>query len=476
MVRWNLLGVVLLGLMLPATARTADAQDNVPAEAWKLEDVPQIWTSFPNDHYSSLGGYAWFRCLVQVPESWEGRKLELFVEAVDDAREVYFNGDEIGILGSFPPAYRSGLGTSLRFPIEGRKVLFGQTNVVAVRIYQYQGRSGFNVAAPVLFGGDQAIRLKGPWEGSPGDDQAWARLSVRTQIDEQATFAETEDGAEINRTLKQLDDDEGPLAVADAIEKMTIADDLRLELAVGEPHVRQPLSFKWDQRARLWVVQYLQYPKPAGLKMVSRDKYLRAVFDKVPLPPPHHFKGRDAITIHEDTDHDGVYDLHKTFVDGLSLATSFAFGRGGLWVLNPPYLLFYPDRDGDDVPDRDPDVILEGFGLEDSHSIANNLRWGPDGWLRSAATFAVMDPRISPFIRWVSSYGVTTPKRDATRRSPRAAETRLVLNSTPRAGFFPATTAATRGGFTTSREVIRTRGSASMASYPILTRSVTSAP
>ncbi|HAA51503.1 MAG TPA: dehydrogenase, partial [Planctomycetaceae bacterium] len=23
----------------------------------------------------------------------------------------------------------------------------------------------------------------------------------------------------------------------------------------------------------------------------------------------------------------------------------------------------------------------EGFGLEDSHSVANSLRWGPDGWL-----------------------------------------------------------------------------------------------
>src|SRR4029453_10323465 len=55
--------------------------------------------------------------------------------------------------------------------------------------------------------------------------------------------------------------------------------------------------------------------------------------------------------------------------------------RGGLWVLNPPYLLFYPDADGDDVPDGDPVVYLEGFGIEDSHSITNTLRFGPDGWL-----------------------------------------------------------------------------------------------
>ena len=55
-----------------------------------------------------------------------------------------------------------------------------------------------------------------------------------------------------------------------------------------------------------------------------------------------------------------------------------------MWVLNPPYLLFYPDRNHDDVPDGDPEVHLQGFGLEDTHSVVNSLRWGPDGWLYAA--------------------------------------------------------------------------------------------
>src|SRR5438477_509298 len=59
-------------------------------------------------------------------------------------------------------------------------------------------------------------------------------------------------------------------------------------------------------------------------------------------------------------------------------------GRGGVWVLNPPYLLFYPTKDDADVPTGDPEVRLEGFGLEDTHSVVNSLRWGPDGWLYAA--------------------------------------------------------------------------------------------
>jgi putative heme-binding domain-containing protein len=176
----------------------------------------------------------------------------------------------------------------------------------------------------------------------------------------------------------------GPLAPAEALASFRVPDDLQLELVLAEPIVRQPVSLSFDERGRLWVVQYLQYPYPAGLRMVSHDGVWRAVYDKVPPPPPHHFRGKDKITIHEDTDGDGVYDRHKTFVDGLNIATAVAHGRGGVWVLNPPYLLFYPDANRDDVPDGDPVVHLRGFGLEDTHSVVNSLRWGSDGWLYAA--------------------------------------------------------------------------------------------
>lgn len=161
-------------------------------------------------------------------------------------------------------------------------------------------------------------------------------------------------------------------------------DDVTIEPALTEPEVRQPVCINFDERGRMWVVQYLQYPFPAGLKIVKYDEHLRAVFDKVPPAPPHHDRGADKITIHEDTNGDGKFDKHKTFIDGLNIATSALPGRGGVWVMNPPYLLFYPDEDQDDVPDGDPEVHLSGFGLEDTHAVANSLTWGPDGWLYGA--------------------------------------------------------------------------------------------
>jgi putative membrane-bound dehydrogenase-like protein len=166
-----------------------------------------------------------------------------------------------------------------------------------------------------------------------------------------------------------------------AVERMTVADGFDVSLVAAEPLVRQPVAMDFDNRGRLWVIQYLQYPNPNGLERVTVDRYSRTRYDRVPEPPPHGPRGADRITILEDTDGDGRMDRGRDFIDGLNLATGFAFAGDGVYVLNVPYLLFYPDRNHDDVPDGDPEVCLTGFGMEDAHSVANSLTWGPDGWL-----------------------------------------------------------------------------------------------
>ncbi|MCE9608846.1 MAG: ThuA domain-containing protein [Chthoniobacter sp.] len=186
------------------------------------------------------------------------------------------------------------------------------------------------------------------------------------------------------------------LSPEDSMKRFHVADDLELQQVLAEPIVKQPVFLNFDERGRMWVVQYLQYPAPAGLQMLSRDNVWRGVYDKVPPPPPGHFPGADKITIHEDTDGDGIFDKHKTFLEGLNICTAVCRCRGGVWVLNPPYLLFYADRNNDDIPDGDPEVHLAGFGLEDTHSVANSLRWGPDGWLYGAQGSTVTGHMIRP--------------------------------------------------------------------------------
>jgi putative heme-binding domain-containing protein len=178
--------------------------------------------------------------------------------------------------------------------------------------------------------------------------------------------------------------DTKPLSAAESLKHFKLRPGYAVDLIAEEPVVRQPLNISFDARGRMWVTQYIQYPFPKGLKIVEYDRYIRAKFDKIPLPPPRGDKGADRITIHEDTDGDGTFDKTTVFADGLNIATSALPGNGGVWVMNPPYLLFYPDANGDDVPDGDPVVHLSGFGLQDTHAVANSLTWGPDGWIYGA--------------------------------------------------------------------------------------------
>jgi putative membrane-bound dehydrogenase-like protein len=130
------------------------------------------------------------------------------------------------------------------------------------------------------------------------------------------------------------------------------------KLFAGEPAVRQPISFCIDDRGRLWVLEGNTYPAWRG-----------------------NFAEHDRVLIFEDTDGDGRYDTRKVFAEGLTYATGIEVGFGGVWVVAPPNLLFYPMKDGGDTPDGPPQILLDGFGSQGGHNVVNGFTWGPDGWL-----------------------------------------------------------------------------------------------
>src|SRR3954451_10033532 len=120
----------------------------------------------------------------------------------------------------------------------------------------------------------------------------------------------------------------------EAARRMTVAKGLKSTLFASEPMVRQSTFVKCDDRGRLWTIQYLQYPNPAGLKRVKVDRWSRTEYDRVPEPPPRGPRGADRITILEDTNGDGHADTAKDFVGGLNIATGLEFGHGGVYVLH----------------------------------------------------------------------------------------------------------------------------------------------
>jgi len=368
------------------------AATHAAGQQWGEITVPGAWEKQAG--LADYDGYGWYRCFVKVPDSWtnvKGRPLwvqsvTLSLLDVADAHELYINGKKIGSAGTMPPNFKSGKDLVRRYKVPPGLFKKGVYNAIAIRVYNKTGPGGFLSKAPVLSGYFLESVLAGKWEFRKGDDPSWAGPQSATRP-KQAFFDQFREATTVLQPTAETYTGQR-LSPAESFKKIKVADDLEVDLVLHEPLVAQPLSMTFDLRGRLWVVQYRQYPFPAGLKMISRDKYYRAVYDRVPPPPPHAkdspFRGRDRISIHEDTDGDGKFDKHKVFVDGLSIATAVTPVKGGAWVLNPPYLLFYPDSDGDDIPDGSPQVHLTGFGMEDTHSVVNSLQMGPDGWLYAA--------------------------------------------------------------------------------------------
>jgi putative membrane-bound dehydrogenase-like protein len=148
------------------------------------------------------------------------------------------------------------------------------------------------------------------------------------------------------------------LAAEAAAAAMKLPEGFRVTVCAAEPEVQQPIAMALDDRGRTWIAEAYEYP-------------VRAAGDK----------GRDRILIFEDLDGDGKFDSRKVFAEGLNLVSGLEVGFGGVWVGAAPYLLFIPDKNGDDVPDAAPQILLDGWGYQDTHETLNAFIWGPDGWL-----------------------------------------------------------------------------------------------
>jgi putative membrane-bound dehydrogenase-like protein len=148
------------------------------------------------------------------------------------------------------------------------------------------------------------------------------------------------------------------LSPGDAAPAMTVPKGFSVKLAASEPDVVRPIAFTLDDRGRLWVAEAHTYPVRA-----------------------EDGEGGDRILILEDTDGDGRLDSRKVFADNLNLVSGLEVGFGGVWVGAPPSLLFIPIAPGDDRPAGPPQVMLDGWGYQDTHETLNTFSWGPDGWL-----------------------------------------------------------------------------------------------
>ena len=178
-----------------------------------------------------------------------------------------------------------------------------------------------------------------------------------------ATFAPALFGSEFPEVYNSEKDSAlDPPSAEEALAMWDLPEGFSVDLFAAEPEVRNPIAMAWDRKGRMWIAENYTYAERAQRFDLSL---------------------RDRVLIFHDEDGDGKADSREVFTDEVQMLTSVEVGRGGVWLMCPPQLLFVPDANQDDVPDSEPEVVLDGFTVAQSnyHNFANGLRWGPDGWL-----------------------------------------------------------------------------------------------
>src|SRR5690606_489973 len=127
--------------------------------------------------------------------------------------------------------------------------------------------------------------------------------------------------------------------------------------------IGKPMNMAFDARGRLWVSQTTAYPFPAGPG-----------------------KGKDRITILEDTDGDGRADVFTDVADTLNIPIGILPYRDGVISFSIPNIYYFPElrTQGTDSTK----VLVGAFGYKDTHGMINGLTRGFDGWIYACHGFS----------------------------------------------------------------------------------------
>ena len=163
-----------------------------------------------------------------------------------------------------------------------------------------------------------------------------------------------------------------PFAPPDSMKFIQTPAEFSLQLFASEPDIVKPISFSFDERGRLWLLETIDYPNE-----VRNGE-----------------RGQDRIRILEDTDGDGRADKFTVFVDGLNIPTSLTFANGGVIVSQAPNMLFFKDTDGDDKADVR-EILSTGWGTFDTHAQPSNLQYGHDNYVWGVVGYSGFEGTIN---------------------------------------------------------------------------------
>ncbi len=114
---------------------------------WKTLDAGKRWE---DQGYPGLDGYAWYRKTVKVPESWKGKKVWIKFGAVNDAYDLFVNGQEVSSYGASKYSFAG----KPSFSEVSSVLKYGAPNQITLRVNDW-GNSGGLWRLPVILTTDK---------------------------------------------------------------------------------------------------------------------------------------------------------------------------------------------------------------------------------------------------------------------------------------------------------------------------------
>jgi len=140
---------------------------------WERIYVPSEWEA---EGFRGYNGYAWYRKTFDFDRPGNMQSFYLVLGKIDDADEVFLNGELIGSSGSFYPGYRTAYNINRRYNIPP-DLLKRDDNVISVRVFDEGGPGGILGRSVGIYEYNNPvppqITLYGSWKFKVGDSMDW---------------------------------------------------------------------------------------------------------------------------------------------------------------------------------------------------------------------------------------------------------------------------------------------------------------
>ncbi|WP_411847065.1 family 16 glycoside hydrolase [Roseibacillus persicicus] len=166
---------------------------------------------------------------------------------------------------------------------------------------------------------------------------------------------------------EQLNVSNTPQNPEEQLRSFELPDGFVAELVAQESEgIGKFVAIDFDHKGRMWTMTALNYPVDANREKAKAENLFQE-------------GGTDKLLVFDTPTASGL-QTPRVFADGLAIPLGVLPYKDGAIAQYGTEIRYYRDTDGDGKADKH-EVLLEGFGIQDSHLFPHQFTRGPGGWM-----------------------------------------------------------------------------------------------